>query len=42
MVEFQYLEVMHSSLQILLALVGFVYACYVISVVHRGRGQLST
>ncbi|XP_066576390.1 sodium/potassium-transporting ATPase subunit beta-1-interacting protein 3 isoform X1 [Amia ocellicauda] len=32
MVEFQYLEVIHSSFQILLALIGFVYACYVISV----------
>ncbi|XP_018599835.1 sodium/potassium-transporting ATPase subunit beta-1-interacting protein 3 isoform X3 [Scleropages formosus] len=32
MLEFQYVEVMHSALQILLALVGFVYACYVISV----------
>ncbi|XP_041103339.1 sodium/potassium-transporting ATPase subunit beta-1-interacting protein 3 isoform X2 [Polyodon spathula] len=31
-VEFQYLEVIHSSYQILLALIGFVYACYVISV----------
>ncbi|KAK1172737.1 sodium/potassium-transporting ATPase subunit beta-1-interacting protein 3 isoform X1 [Huso huso] len=31
-VEFQYLEVIHSSFQILLALIGFVYACYVISV----------
>uniref|UniRef100_A0A8C4RX88 Sodium/potassium-transporting ATPase subunit beta-1-interacting protein n=1 Tax=Erpetoichthys calabaricus TaxID=27687 RepID=A0A8C4RX88_ERPCA len=31
-VEFQYLEVIHSSFQILLALLGFVYACYVISV----------
>nr|XP_023650263.1 sodium/potassium-transporting ATPase subunit beta-1-interacting protein 3 isoform X2 [Paramormyrops kingsleyae] len=30
--EFQYLEVMHSALQILLALAGFVYACYVISI----------
>nr|XP_033819494.1 sodium/potassium-transporting ATPase subunit beta-1-interacting protein 4 isoform X1 [Geotrypetes seraphini] len=30
--EYQYIEVMQSSLQILVALVGFVYACYVISV----------
>ncbi|KAJ8336793.1 hypothetical protein SKAU_G00380130 [Synaphobranchus kaupii] len=32
MVEFQYLEVMHSSFSILLALFGFVFACYVVSV----------
>ncbi|XP_078253587.1 sodium/potassium-transporting ATPase subunit beta-1-interacting protein 2 isoform X3 [Rhinoraja longicauda] len=31
-VDFQYLEVIHSSFQILLSLVGFVYACYVVSV----------
>ncbi|KAI1901423.1 hypothetical protein AGOR_G00034290 [Albula goreensis] len=31
MLEFQYLEVMHSSFSILLALVGFVFACYVVS-----------
>ncbi|KAM8966873.1 sodium/potassium-transporting ATPase subunit beta-1-interacting protein 3 [Pelodytes ibericus] len=31
-IEFQYLEVIHSAFQILLSLVGFVYACYVISV----------
>ncbi|XP_042202885.1 sodium/potassium-transporting ATPase subunit beta-1-interacting protein 3 isoform X1 [Callorhinchus milii] len=30
--DFKYLEVIHSSFQILLSLVGFVYACYVISV----------
>uniref|UniRef100_A0A8D0HIL2 Sodium/potassium-transporting ATPase subunit beta-1-interacting protein n=1 Tax=Sphenodon punctatus TaxID=8508 RepID=A0A8D0HIL2_SPHPU len=30
--EYRYIEVMHSSVQILVALVGFVYACYVISV----------
>ncbi|XP_036374545.1 sodium/potassium-transporting ATPase subunit beta-1-interacting protein 3-like [Megalops cyprinoides] len=32
MLEFQYLEVLHSSASILLALLGFVFACYVISV----------
>ncbi|XP_043921404.1 sodium/potassium-transporting ATPase subunit beta-1-interacting protein 3 [Protopterus annectens] len=32
MVDFQYIEVIHSSFQILLALIGFVYACYVISI----------
>ncbi|XP_077208426.1 sodium/potassium-transporting ATPase subunit beta-1-interacting protein 3 isoform X3 [Paroedura picta] len=31
-IDFQYLEVIHSAIQILLSLVGFVYACYVISV----------
>ncbi|XP_047697918.1 sodium/potassium-transporting ATPase subunit beta-1-interacting protein 3 [Prionailurus viverrinus] len=31
-VDFQYLEVIHSAVQILLSLVGFVYACYVISI----------
>ncbi|XP_060058315.1 sodium/potassium-transporting ATPase subunit beta-1-interacting protein 3 [Erinaceus europaeus] len=30
-IAFQYLEVIHSAVQILLSLVGFVYACYVIS-----------
>ncbi|XP_039353289.1 sodium/potassium-transporting ATPase subunit beta-1-interacting protein 4 isoform X2 [Mauremys reevesii] len=30
--EYRYIEVMHSSVQILVALVGFVYACYVVSV----------
>ncbi|XP_029447236.1 sodium/potassium-transporting ATPase subunit beta-1-interacting protein 3 isoform X1 [Rhinatrema bivittatum] len=31
-IHFQYLEVIHSAVQILLSLIGFVYACYVISV----------
>ncbi|XP_078411327.1 sodium/potassium-transporting ATPase subunit beta-1-interacting protein 4-like isoform X2 [Cetorhinus maximus] len=31
-IDYQYIEVIHSSSQILLALIGFVYACYVISV----------
>ncbi|XP_054983513.1 sodium/potassium-transporting ATPase subunit beta-1-interacting protein 3 isoform X1 [Sorex araneus] len=31
-IDFQYLEVIHSAVQILLSLVGFVYACYVISI----------
>ncbi|XP_066558474.1 sodium/potassium-transporting ATPase subunit beta-1-interacting protein 4 isoform X2 [Amia ocellicauda] len=31
MVEYQYIEVIHSAFQILIALVGFVYACYVVS-----------
>nr|XP_058939173.1 sodium/potassium-transporting ATPase subunit beta-1-interacting protein 2 [Kogia breviceps] len=28
--EYQYIEVAHSSLQIVLALAGFIYACYVV------------
>ncbi|XP_041422373.1 sodium/potassium-transporting ATPase subunit beta-1-interacting protein 3 isoform X2 [Xenopus laevis] len=32
-IEYQYLEVIHSAVQILLSLIGFVYACYVISVI---------
>ncbi|XP_057617709.1 sodium/potassium-transporting ATPase subunit beta-1-interacting protein 2 isoform X2 [Chionomys nivalis] len=28
--EYQYIEVAHSSLQIILALAGFIYACYVV------------
>ncbi|XP_040187563.1 sodium/potassium-transporting ATPase subunit beta-1-interacting protein 4 isoform X2 [Rana temporaria] len=31
-IEYQYIEVLHSATQILLALFGFVYACYVTSV----------
>ncbi|XP_064420282.1 sodium/potassium-transporting ATPase subunit beta-1-interacting protein 4 [Latimeria chalumnae] len=31
-IEYQYIEVLHSSVQILISLVGFVYACYVVSV----------
>ncbi|XP_057282115.1 sodium/potassium-transporting ATPase subunit beta-1-interacting protein 3 isoform X1 [Pezoporus wallicus] len=31
-IDFQYLEVIHSAIQILLSLIGFVYACYVISI----------
>ncbi|KAJ0064897.1 hypothetical protein NL108_017310, partial [Boleophthalmus pectinirostris] len=30
-VDYQYIEVLHSSMQILVALLGFVYACYVVS-----------
>ncbi|NXK76750.1 NKAI2 protein, partial [Amazona guildingii] len=30
LLEYQYIEVAHSSLQIFLALVGFIYACYVV------------
>uniref|UniRef100_A0A3Q2SQX6 Sodium/potassium-transporting ATPase subunit beta-1-interacting protein n=1 Tax=Fundulus heteroclitus TaxID=8078 RepID=A0A3Q2SQX6_FUNHE len=31
--DYQYIEVMHSSVQILVALLGFVYACYVVSAI---------
>ncbi|XP_016865807.1 sodium/potassium-transporting ATPase subunit beta-1-interacting protein 2 isoform X1 [Homo sapiens] len=30
LLEYQYIEVAHSSLQIVLALAGFIYACYVV------------
>ncbi|XP_028849959.1 sodium/potassium-transporting ATPase subunit beta-1-interacting protein 3 isoform X2 [Denticeps clupeoides] len=30
--EYQYIEVLHSALQLLIALVGFVCACYLVSV----------
>ncbi|XP_043945830.1 sodium/potassium-transporting ATPase subunit beta-1-interacting protein 4 isoform X2 [Protopterus annectens] len=30
-IEYHYIEVMHSAVQIFLALLGFVYACYIIS-----------
>ncbi|XP_048453200.1 sodium/potassium-transporting ATPase subunit beta-1-interacting protein 2 isoform X1 [Rhincodon typus] len=33
LLEYQYIEVAHSSLQVILALLGFVYACYVIKIV---------
>eukprot|EP00063_Salmo_salar_P025023 XP_013999858.1 PREDICTED: sodium/potassium-transporting ATPase subunit beta-1-interacting protein 2-like isoform X2 [Salmo salar] len=35
LVEYQYVEVAHSSLQILLALVGFIYACYVVKLISE-------
>ncbi|XP_036446807.1 sodium/potassium-transporting ATPase subunit beta-1-interacting protein 4 isoform X2 [Colossoma macropomum] len=31
LLEYQYIEVLHSGFQILLSLLGFVYACYVVS-----------
>ncbi|XP_043984304.1 sodium/potassium-transporting ATPase subunit beta-1-interacting protein 4 isoform X1 [Gambusia affinis] len=31
--EYRYIEVIHSGVQILVALLGFVYACYVVSVI---------
>ncbi|KAG9332536.1 hypothetical protein JZ751_014634 [Albula glossodonta] len=31
LLEYQYIEVLHSAFQILVALLGFVYACYVVS-----------
>ncbi|XP_051961955.1 sodium/potassium-transporting ATPase subunit beta-1-interacting protein 3-like isoform X1 [Xyrauchen texanus] len=33
MLEYQYIEVLHSGFQILISLLGFIYACYVISVI---------
>uniref|UniRef100_A0A672H4L1 Sodium/potassium-transporting ATPase subunit beta-1-interacting protein n=1 Tax=Salarias fasciatus TaxID=181472 RepID=A0A672H4L1_SALFA len=33
--DFQFIEVAHSSLQILLALVGFIYACYVVKLISE-------
>ncbi|XP_031421537.1 sodium/potassium-transporting ATPase subunit beta-1-interacting protein 4 isoform X2 [Clupea harengus] len=33
LLEFQYIEVLHSSGQILVSLLGFVYACYVVSAI---------
>ncbi|XP_067097635.1 sodium/potassium-transporting ATPase subunit beta-1-interacting protein 2 isoform X2 [Osmerus mordax] len=35
LLDYQYLEVAHSSLQILLALVGFIYACYVVKLISE-------
>ncbi|KAI5615056.1 sodium/potassium transporting ATPase interacting 2 [Silurus asotus] len=33
--EYQYVEVAHSSLQIILALAGFIYACYVVKLISE-------
>nr|XP_029500438.1 sodium/potassium-transporting ATPase subunit beta-1-interacting protein 4-like [Oncorhynchus nerka] len=33
LMEYQYIEVLHSGTQILIALLGFVYACYVVSAI---------
>ncbi|XP_031421402.1 sodium/potassium-transporting ATPase subunit beta-1-interacting protein 3 isoform X2 [Clupea harengus] len=35
MLEYQYIEVLHSALQLFISLMGFVYACYVISVFNE-------
>uniref|UniRef100_A0A8C6K471 Sodium/potassium-transporting ATPase subunit beta-1-interacting protein n=1 Tax=Nothobranchius furzeri TaxID=105023 RepID=A0A8C6K471_NOTFU len=35
LMDFQFIEVAHSSLQILLALVGFIYACYVVKLISE-------
>ncbi|XP_055005444.1 sodium/potassium-transporting ATPase subunit beta-1-interacting protein 2 isoform X1 [Boleophthalmus pectinirostris] len=35
LLDFQFIEVAHSSLQILLALVGFIYACYVVKLISE-------
>ncbi|NXN97527.1 NKAI2 protein, partial [Rhinopomastus cyanomelas] len=34
-IEYQYIEVAHSSLQIFLALAGFIYACYVVKCISE-------
>ncbi|XP_035380215.1 sodium/potassium-transporting ATPase subunit beta-1-interacting protein 2 isoform X3 [Electrophorus electricus] len=33
--EYQYVEVAHSSVQIVLALAGFIYACYVVKLISE-------
>ncbi|XP_028850728.1 sodium/potassium-transporting ATPase subunit beta-1-interacting protein 4 isoform X3 [Denticeps clupeoides] len=33
LLEYQYIEVLHSGFQILISLLGFVYACYVVSAI---------
>ncbi|KAF3702734.1 Sodium/potassium-transporting ATPase subunit beta-1-interacting protein 2 [Channa argus] len=35
LVDFQFIEVAHSSLQIFLALLGFIYACYVVKLISE-------
>ncbi|XP_004370241.1 sodium/potassium-transporting ATPase subunit beta-1-interacting protein 4 [Trichechus manatus latirostris] len=35
--EHRYIEALHSALQVLVALAGFVYACYVVSVLTEGE-----
>ncbi|TDH00292.1 hypothetical protein EPR50_G00186930 [Perca flavescens] len=35
LMDFQFIEVAHSSLQILLALMGFIYACYVVKLISE-------
>ncbi|XP_051511156.1 sodium/potassium-transporting ATPase subunit beta-1-interacting protein 2-like [Myxocyprinus asiaticus] len=35
LLEYQYVEVAHSSLQIVLALAGFIYACYVVKLISE-------
>uniref|UniRef100_A0A8C2D7M8 Sodium/potassium-transporting ATPase subunit beta-1-interacting protein n=2 Tax=Cyprinus carpio TaxID=7962 RepID=A0A8C2D7M8_CYPCA len=35
LLEYQYVEVAHSSLQIILALAGFIYACYVVKLISE-------
>ncbi|XP_077884015.1 sodium/potassium-transporting ATPase subunit beta-1-interacting protein 2-like [Ictidomys tridecemlineatus] len=38
--EYQYIEVAHSSLQIILALAGFIYACYVVKCITEEEHSL--
>ncbi|XP_063065682.1 sodium/potassium-transporting ATPase subunit beta-1-interacting protein 3 isoform X2 [Engraulis encrasicolus] len=35
LLEYQYIEVLHSALQLFISLLGFVFACYVISVFNE-------
>ncbi|KAM3931292.1 sodium/potassium-transporting ATPase subunit beta-1-interacting protein 2 isoform 3-T3 [Leptodactylus fuscus] len=35
LLEYQYIEVAHSSLQIFFALAGFIYACYVLKCISE-------
>ncbi|XP_051581107.1 sodium/potassium-transporting ATPase subunit beta-1-interacting protein 2 isoform X2 [Myxocyprinus asiaticus] len=35
LLEYQFVEVAHSSLQIILALAGFIYACYVVKLISE-------
>ncbi|KAI7799423.1 hypothetical protein IRJ41_002783 [Triplophysa rosa] len=35
LLEYQYVEVAQSSLQIILALAGFIYACYVVKLISE-------
>ncbi|KAK1897862.1 Sodium/potassium-transporting ATPase subunit beta-1-interacting protein 4 [Dissostichus eleginoides] len=41
LMDYQYIEVMHSGAQILIALLGFVYACYVVSAITEEEDSSS-
>ncbi|XP_062396705.1 sodium/potassium-transporting ATPase subunit beta-1-interacting protein 4 isoform X2 [Sardina pilchardus] len=40
LLEYQYIEVLHSGCQILVSLLGFVYACYVVSAITEEEDSL--